>query len=394
MSSERSQGEPSNKPQERKGWRRFFGKGEPKTVDLSDLPPAREAAAVVLARTTLPDRVVTLEDISIHHIPINWGALKRLGLAVNRLKETPIEKFEVEELKPPAAVFEAIPMVASAIAHHYTPEIPIILPSEDEVKALKPWLRDVSSLLGRFSPRLQHRFGRYIEKKAEDAIEQAAGNVLGRVDILGEVKKPRARFVPELANIYRRVAAYRTEDVEGWFENYTQEVPIERKVAELIVHMRGARYGHDNTWLSIKSFPLMVRGLRLSKFPPDTMVETEVAVAGSEVMQGIEGFLNREGVSIPPAPHPVATFDIFDYETWGGDNIWRSLGETFKPEQIEAARRELPNILAEVKEVLPENGPAVIESVKTLAENILILSKQGVSNAEIAAAIFAKKIIK
>lgn len=149
-------------------------------------PSIRESAAEILARTTLPNRYVTLDDISIYAaLPIDFAATRRLALAVNQIKETPIDQFELSQLKPSSAVYEAIPWAASAIAHHYNPEIPVILPNEQDVVAMKPWLRDVSRFLGRFSGRWQYRFGRFVEKKAETAIDEAARNILKRVDIVG-----------------------------------------------------------------------------------------------------------------------------------------------------------------------------------------------------------------
>lgn len=47
-------------------------------------------------------------------------------------------------------------------------------------------------------------------------------------------------------------------------------------------------------------------------------------------------------------------------------------------------------MFTEAGHLLPESGPEVLGAVRMLSENILILSKQGVSNAEIAAALFRK----
>lgn len=368
-------------------------------------PPIRESAAEILARTTLPNRQVTLGDISIYDaLPIDFAATRRLALAVNQIKETPINQFELSQLKPPPAVYEAIPWAASAIVHHYNPEIPVILPNEQDVVAMKPWLRDVSNFLGRFSGRWQYRFGRFIERKAEDTLVEATRNVLKRVDTIGEIDRPKARFVPELTQIYKEVTKPEYVDDESFdlgeaLGNLFGEesaprkvrVPIERKVANLVANLRYAKYSSSRGWINRNSYPLLARTLEMTKFPPDTVDKGEAGIVGSEVMSGVETFLKGQRVrGISTAPRPVNTFEIFDANTWNGDSVMRSLAETFKPETVIAVKRSLPTILVEVQNLLPESGPEVVGAVRTLSENILILSKQGVSNAEIAVALFRK----
>lgn len=121
--------------------------------EVLEAPPKREPTGVILARTDLPNRNVALADISIYNLPVDFAATKRLALAVNEIKETPVEQFEISQLKPPASVSAAIPWAASSIAHHYNPDIPVILPNDEEVMTIKPWLKDVSIFLGRFSIR-------------------------------------------------------------------------------------------------------------------------------------------------------------------------------------------------------------------------------------------------
>lgn len=368
-------------------------------------PPIRESAAEVLARTTLPNRAVTLDDISIDNtLPIDFAATRRLALAVNQIKETPINQFELSQLKPPPAVYPAIPWAASAIAHHYNPDIPVIVPNEEEVVAMRPWLRDVSNFLGRFSSRWQYRFGRFVEKKAENAIDEAARNVLKRVDTVGQIDHPKARFVPELAQLYKQVTKPEYENGASFDlgvalgslfgeESAPRKVrvPIERKIANLVANLRYAKYGSPHEWINRDSYPLLSRVVEITKFPPDTVDEGEAGIVGSEVMSGVETFLKGQGArGISVAPRPVNTFDLFDANTWNSDSIMRSLAETFKPETVAAVKRSLPSILVEVQNLLPESGPAVTAAVRKLSENILILSKQGVSNAEIAVALFRK----
>lgn len=377
------------------------------------LPPTREPTSAILARTRLPDREVSLDDISIYNLPVNWTATGSLATAINRLKETPLDRFEIRQHMPSPDVYAGIPWVASAIANHYNREIPVILPSADEIKAIKPWLTGLSSLIGRFSVTWQYRFNRFIEANADDKIlNQSASNILRRVDTIGEIDHPKARFVPEVAAIYNQVAAPQEEEDDNFdpigdlfsiFDDSpakpkTRLAPIERKVENLVSALIDAKYGRGNSWINTQAYPLLTRAVQMAKFPPDfvdvgiPMASPQVGgIVGSEIMQGVEGFLRKRGMTvIPTATSPVRTFDLFDGNTWNSDSVNRSLAETFAQEKIRALKRELPDILTEVENVLPESGPAIMDSVRTLAENILILSKQGVSTTEIAQALFTK----
>lgn len=365
------------------------------------VPPMRESAMVILARTTLPDREVSLGDINVYTtLPIDFGVARRLAFAINEIKETPIDQFELEQLKPSAAVYEAIPWAASAIAHHYNSEIPVILPNEEDVMLMRPWLRDVSQFLGRFSSRWQYRFGRFVERKAEDILGEAVKNILNRVDIIGQIDHPKARFVPELVSLYQEVTKpeYVEEDdfdLGSLFDMNKRpkkvRVPIEDQVGTLITILRIAKTGRQDAWVNRETYPLIAGALEISKFPPDSVDEDTASIAGSEIISGIEKFLRRQNITkLHPAPKPVKTFDFWDGNTWNFNSVERSFAETFAWDQVQAVKRSLPSILVEVMNLLPESGPEVTQAVRKLSEDILILSKQGVSNAEIAAALFRK----
>lgn len=168
-------------------------------------------------------------------------------------------------------------------------------------------------------------------------------------------------------------------------------VPIERKVANLVLNLKFAKKGRSDGWINRDSYPLLSRATEISKFPPDTIEDEYAGVAGSEVMSGVEAFLKGQGVrGISAAPRPVNTFDLFDANTWNGDSVMRSLAETLANQKLLAVKRSLPYILTEVQHLLPESGPEAVDAIRTLSENILILSKEGVSNSEIAVALFRK----
>lgn len=343
---------------------------------LASLSHRPETTAILLARMPLSERLVGLKDISLYGLPIDWSTATNLAEAVNRLKQTPLERSEVTQLKPDVQASDAVVWLASAIAHHYNPEISPIFPSEEEIEAIKPWLGRISHFVGRFSQRWQGRFERFVEGRAEKVITQTADKITHAVDLIGQVDRPRVRFVPELTGIYRRLSADRFEFVGS----------IETRVRNLIIDMRVASRGDSKIWLNIETYPLISRALEISKFPPYSLNEEEAAIVGSEIMGGVETFLRNQGVDDIETPPGPVSFDLFDLDTWY-DGAIRGVVEIFAGDRIEAVRKELPNILEQVQRVLPEDGPAAVDSVRALVENILILRKQGVTNAEIVDAL-------
>lgn len=342
--------------------------------------PLREPAADILARTTLlPDRLVSLADINLREkLHIDSTAAVRLALAVNGIKETPLDAFDINRFKPDKSLYPAIPWVASVIANSQNPEIPVLMPSEEDIAQMKPWLMETSILLGMFSSRLEHWFGRIVETSGAGKVNKKAKNIMKIAQKIGKIDNPRARFVPELAQLYRNLAQ----------DNGTL---IEHKITKLVGDLANARMYRTSSPIDESSYPLLATVIALTEFPPQGTSSFEAGIVGSEIMSGMEIFLKRQGErNISTAPEHIEPFDFFDLNTWTGDSIVRSAAETFAGERIRAVNRNLPSILIEVLNLLPENGPEIMNTIRILAENVLILSKQGVSNAEIAAALFRK----
>lgn len=379
--------------------RRFF---QDRKTTPETFPPRRESADDILAKTPLPKRNVQLHDISLYGLPIDFTATRRLAIALNEIKETPIDQFELAQLKPPAAVHEAIPWVASAIVHHYNPEVPVITPNEDDITAIKPWLRSVSHLLGKFSPQWQYKFGRFVERRADHLLNKTAEGVLKRLDLIGIIENPQSQFVPEIESLYSRVSKPTYEedtridigeifDIFGEQRRPMVQVPIERKVLDLVVELQNTRRGSKYGLVNRQDYPLLASVIEITQFPSDDVDIDTAAVVGSEIMTGLEAFLKLRGIkNVRQAQSPVKTLDLFNTDTWTTDSAMRSLAETFAMKQVLAVKRSLPSILVEVEGLLPQSGPKTVDRVRKLAEDILILRKQGVSNTEIAQALFSK----
>jgi hypothetical protein len=394
------------------GWfDRLLGRGK---SDLQETQSS-ESSSEVLAKTQLPTREVTLNDISIHTLGFNWAALRTLGFEINALQEVPLNAFNIQQqltavLRP--ELYNTIPLVSSAIAHHYNPKIPVLTPNEEEIKALKPVLELLAKLLGGVSSKWSAKFDRFIEKKAADVIQETAERVCKVMDGLGKVQKPKAQFTPEIQRLYvaaakpeqREVENDLSDEIEGVFDLFTggffedeqprrrtEAVPIEDKIKRLIQDMRAARYSGRARTITPQAFPLLTWLLQNSGFPPDTLDEDHAAIAGSEMMQGIEIFLKAKGVGpIPKAPRPSKGLDPFDPFTWIDGDLMRGMAETFAPERLAAVRKALPGILRAAEAFLPADGPRTIKALQILAENILILSKNGKTGKEIAHALLRK----
>ncbi len=261
---------------------RIFRRGP--TIEPPRLPE-REPVADLIARMPLPQRDVTPADVSIYNLPLNFGAIKTLGLAVNRLKRTPIEQFDVQRLKPDESVYIGIPMVASVVAHHFNPEIPVVLPTQEEVMAMKPWVRDVAQFLGKSSSQWEKGVGGFAKRLGEDVVRKKAEGISKPVDLLGSVVNPQKQFVQEVGTIYQSYA-------EPVYDEGLR--PIEEKMPYLLQNLRDIRDGifyHRD--LTRDSLPILRAVLPAIKFPTDAFINEQgekIAVGGSEVMRGLHVF--------------------------------------------------------------------------------------------------------
>jgi len=340
---------------------------------------------------------ISLESINIRqNLQIGWGAIGELTSAINGLKKEPLVKGELINLKPPPEI-AAVSMVASVIAHQIDPEILVTLPTATEVKAMRPWLADISRVIGKFSSSLAGKFDRIIEKKGAHFIESAGLTIYNAARGIGQVERPRVQFLKEITRIYDEVS---TEDGQ-W--------KLEGRIGNLLTAMREVRdgrvayttkgrffnwennpdYNKGCRWFNKQNFPFIFRLLPISRFPPDSVVDnSDMRLVAAEIMEGVAAYLRSEGVGrVKPAPRPER-FNLFDLDTWHDRAIKRSLVEIFAPEQLERIKRELPNILHQARKVLPENGPDFTQSIYGIAKNICELKKQGYNDKQIVESLF------
>lgn len=327
---------------------------------------------------------VDIDSINLRNLPIGWQALTRLGGAINELKDDQFDRNDLVDIKPSRAVYPVLPMVASVVANRRNPEIPMILPTADEVKAMKPWLDTVEKFIGRFSENWARRFGHYIERKGQQAVMDIGNRIADAADQIQEVENPRQQFVEELTLLYNRLALPEYRVVHGVFEDWEEPVKIEDKVTDMIVDLQYVKQGHHHVYGEAE-FPLLTRLLPITQLPPYGMQAGLAGFVGSELMDGTHTFLQSEGKrNLYPVPEPQE-FNLFDFDSW-----IRGFAESFYPEKLERVKRQFPNVLSLAHQGLPENGPKLSEKIFDIAENICVLNAQGHTPDELAEHIFKR----
>lgn len=331
------------------------------------------------------DKEVSLNSINLRELPIGWQSLTNLGRAINEMKDDPFERRDLADIKLPPDVYPALPMVASVIANKRNPAIPVVLPTQTEVKAMKPWLNTVERFIGRFSQNWARKFGGYIESRGHQVVVDVGSRIGAIAEQVRTIESPRQQFITETTNLYNHLARPEYEMVGDFFGEHREEVKIEDKVHNLLLGLRYMRDGGKHQLYTRDQYPLLNTVLPIIKFPPDTLDDDQASVAGAELMEGIHIFLKQQGVThLMPAPK-AQEVNLFDLGSW-----MRGIAETFFGEKLERIKRGLPNVLTQVYGVLPSSGPQLSDKIYGIAENICVLTVQGQATEKIARHLFVR----
>jgi len=328
-----------------------------------------------------------LSDINLRKIPIGWKSLTDLGRAINKLKEDPFEARDLADIKPPRETYPALPMVASVIANKRNPDIPVVLPTQAEVKAMKPWLTTVENFIERFSQNWARKFGGYVERRGQQIVVDIGTRIIAITEQMRAIENPKHQFVTELTNLYNHLAKPEYEEVYNFFEgeNHQELIKIEDKIHKLLSSLRYVRDGGNHRLYSRDQYPLLAAILPIIKFPPDTLDDDQASLAGAELMEGIHTFLKQQDVtSLVPAPR-AQEIDLFNPESW-----MRGIAETFFREKLERVKKGLPHVLTQAYGVLPPSGPQMSDMIYDVAETICVLTAQGTPNEIIASHVFVR----
>ncbi len=320
----------------------------------------------------------TLESIRIYSLPIRWDLAEKLGFTINQVKEEQLSSQELLGLLRNEGMYPLIPIIASIVANHRNPDIEIMHPTAEQVKGMKPWLNDVSWIIGKFSRRWQENFDRYIERKGDQAISDVGITTIKILDAIERTgNSPKKDFVAELEKLYRMLATPRYE--ENLFGQV--EVPIEQRIDNALDGMGFVSRGGYGIEFNSDDYPLI--STLISVYFPNDSAEIEYAsVAAAELMEGLEAFLWKNGAkSLPKAPEQG--FDFLNLSSYIRMAV--SLTGT-----LERVKKKVPEMLQLTTNLLPRSGPELSDRMYRLAENIVFLKQQGVSDTEIAHGLVVK----
>lgn len=328
------------------------------------------------------DKSVSIDSINLRSLPINWNALTNLGKSLNRLADNRVSREDIANLKPPTDVYFGIPMVASVIAHQRNKEIPIQLPSKEQIGKMKWYVNELYEYLNYFSERIAEKFRRYVEREGERTVLKAGLKVADVANLIGAIENPRQQMLHEVAMLYRNFQQPQISEGILWDD----EVPIEDKIYNFLNALKHVK--HDPqifNAVAYRNYPILLQLLPKLNLPSDEFDAWSASIAGAELMEGLEMFLRRRGMpDIQPAPQPQE-FDLFDLTSWP-----RAMAEAFSGEKLQRVKRDLPDILEQALTALPENGPQLANQIYAVAENVCVLHAQGTSDGELAHNIFVK----
>ena len=332
------------------------------------------------------EREVSLTSINLRELPIGWQSLTNLGRAINEMKNDPLKRGDLADIKPLPDVYPALPMVASVIANKRNPAIPVTLPTQTEVKAMKPWLNTVERFIGRFSQNWARKFGGYVERRGQQVVVDIGSRISNIAEQVGTIEHPQQQFITELTKLYNHLARPEYETVDDFFGGeHREEVKIEDKIRNLLLDLRDVRNGFNHRLYTRDQYPLLTTVLPIVKFPPDTMNDHQAGVAGVELMEGIHTFLRQQGATHLMSVPRAQEVNLFDPSSW-----MRGIAETFFGEKLERVKIGLPNVLTQAHGVLPPSGPQLSNKIYSVAEDVCVLKAQGRTADEIARHIFVK----
>lgn len=147
------------------------------------------------------NKKTNLDSINIFNLPIGWQYLTDLNKTINEMKDDPITPIEITSIRIPPETYPMLPMVASVVANKRNPEIPVTLPTQAEIKTMKPWLSRLEKFIGRFSQNWESKFGGYFEKKGQRIITDTGNRIINIIEKIRMIKHPQQQFINELTGL-------------------------------------------------------------------------------------------------------------------------------------------------------------------------------------------------
>jgi hypothetical protein len=224
------------------------------------------------------------------------------------------------------------------------------------------------NISGLFGERVKGKAQSFVERKATETVRKKTEDVRQFIDLLEDTPRPRQEFLNELNNFYEDAGQSR------WF--------LSRHLYILLGELRwlSTDKGYKNKELS-ERYPLLVSFWVLAKPKTDNLRRTlsnddKLSIMEPEIMATVGGFLKEKGKDVD-----------LDLAKSRSRHIYRGIAERLKPRELEAGKRkierEVPPLLQDIYEILPEDGPSFALAVKKQFEEIARMKHEGRSPTEI-----------
>lgn len=296
---------------------------------------------------------ITLESLDLNKNLVDEAVIKNV---VHYLTYAPGSK--VPQIKIPSNSAFLIPMLARAIIEDERYQ-----PRNVSIKDIKAIRRDVNfgaRLISKFSKRKAYQFDKFTQRKATESVTNEVERVREFVAVMGNLEDPRGVFLEEIQGIYDTLPEYSYET-----RHFTNLV-------ELLDELNGSSQEH---WFK-QEFPVMgaVWALVPSKM---SHIGSKLDIATPEIYKGMEKFLKSHGIRVESTE--------FHNQP---DGIMRGPAELLASDKLAKVDKDVPFYLQSAFDLLPENGNDFKRNVQGWAKNILEAKKQGISNEQLARAVF------
>lgn len=242
----------------------------------------------------------------------------------------------IESLDAAEQYAQYAPIVASAIVQQYEPTTETAYPTAAEIREQSFGAQLVSSFLGFFSDEWADRFDRYLERKARQKILNVAQSAVRKVEVVGDIAKPKVQFVSEVSSMQ--------QDIRSGSSVYEQ-------LSRITEHASLSNEDDGDT-------PLLGRLVGQTKLPAWLWRRRTLRAFAPEIILGIEQFLRGQGVEIESSQQNEP------------ESFMRRATKRFAPRVISGIPQRVETTLNNVYRVLPEDGIRFRNSFRALAKKV------------------------
>lgn len=275
----------------------------------------------------------------------------------------------------------AVTKLASAIAHKADPDIPFTPPTIEQVKESNSLISFVSYILHSLPFGLGDALGGWFDsmfvRRTSKFISREASRLLGLIDALKSVKKPKKQFVDELEAFYEHIKSRIEEsgDSKNGLVNTVRAVYGRQDVG---------KDQQPQSWYDPSEYPLtsevlvrllptpeVAKGAAINK--PVLSQRALVRFVTPEIMRGVEVFLQGQGR------------EVESIQYGSNPSLPRRAAEKFSytRNKLESVVGLVTTTLQDAHNALPEDGESFVSGVVDLSKKIVKLMDLGHTGQEI-----------